>query len=264
MKKPENLKIVYRKTSELIPYVNNARTHSEEQVTQIASSIKEFGFNNPILIDSECGVIAGHGRLLAAKKLGIETVPTVELSSLTEIQKKAYILADNKLALNSGWDEKLLEIELDFLDKSGIDLKSVGFSNDEIENILKVETCTSEDENPYQVKTDSIQYEPNPVPPNISELVNDSKTLDLIAEIEESNLELAEKRFLTLAAYRHLKFNYKKIADFYCEASPECQELIEKSALVIIDFNDAIKNGYVKFSKQLSALIEKKKNDDEN
>lgn len=138
MKKPENLKIVYRKTNDLIPYVNNARTHSEEQVTQIASSIKEFGFNNPILIDSECGVIAGHGRLLAAKKLGIETVPTVELSSLTEIQKKAYILADNKLALNSGWDEKLLEIELDFLDKSGIDLKSVGFSNDEIENILKV------------------------------------------------------------------------------------------------------------------------------
>ena len=261
MKKPENLKIVYRKTSELIPYVNNARTHSEEQVTQIASSIKEFGFNNPILIDSECGVIAGHGRLLVAKKLGLETVPTVELSSLTETQKKAYILADNKLALNSGWDEKLLEIELDFLDKSGIDLKSVGFSNDEIENILKVETCTSADENPYQVKTDSIQYEPNPVPPNISELVNDS---NLIAEIEESNLELAEKRFLTLAAYRHLKFNYKKIADFYCEASPECQELIEKSALVIIDFNDAIKNGYVKFSKQLSALIEKKKNDDEN
>lgn len=264
MKKPENLKIVYRKTSELIPYVNNARTHSEEQVTQIASSIKEFGFNNPILIDSECGVIAGHGRLLAAKKLGLETVPTVELSSLTEIQKKAYILADNKLALNSGWDEKLLEIELDFLDKSGIDLKSVGFSNDEIENILKVETCTSEDENPYQVKTDSIQYEPNPVPPNISELVDDSKTLDLIAEIEESKLEPAEKRFLTQAAYRHLKFNYKKIADFYCEASPECQALIEKSALVIIDFNDAIKNGYVKFSKQLSALIEKKKNDDEN
>lgn len=77
-------------------------------------------------------------------------------------------------------------------------------------------------------------------------------------------MEPAEKRFLTQAAYRHLKFNYKKIADFYCEASPECQALIEKSALVIIDFNDAIKNGYVKFSKQLSALIEKKKNDDEN
>lgn len=135
MKKPENLKIVYRKTNDLIPYVNNARTHSEEQVTQIASSIKEFGFNNPILIDSECGVIAGHGRLLAAKKLGLETVPTVELSSLTEIQKKAYILADNKLALNSGWDEEILKIELDDLQLQGIDLETVGFSDEELQNI---------------------------------------------------------------------------------------------------------------------------------
>ncbi len=136
MKKPENLKIVYRKTNDLIPYVNNARTHSEEQVTQIASSIKEFGFNNPILIDSECGVIAGHGRLLAAKKLGLETVPTVELSSLTEIQKKAYILADNKLALNSGWDEEILKIELDDLQLQGIDLETVGFSDEELQNII--------------------------------------------------------------------------------------------------------------------------------
>lgn len=134
MKKPENLKIVYRKTSELIPYVNNARTHSEEQVTQIASSIKEFGFNNPILIDSECGVIAGHGRLLAAKKLGIETVPTVELSSLTETQKKAYILADNKLALNSGWDYDLLKIEISEIGPELV--SSVGFSQNELDSLI--------------------------------------------------------------------------------------------------------------------------------
>lgn len=147
MKKPENLKIVYRKTNDLIPYVNNARTHSEEQVTQIASSIKEFGFNNPILIDSECGVIAGHGRLLAAKKLGIETVPTVELSSLTEIQKKAYILADNKLALNSGWDEEILKIELDDLQLQGIDLETVGFSDEELQNIIPPLVLTEDSDN---------------------------------------------------------------------------------------------------------------------
>lgn len=130
------LTVTYKRVDELIPYVNNARTHSDEQVTQIASSIKEFGFNNPILTDGENGVIAGHGRLLAAKKLGLETVPTIELSGLSEAQKKAYILADNKIALNSGWDEELLKIELDDLQIQGIDLETVGFSDEELQNII--------------------------------------------------------------------------------------------------------------------------------
>ena len=104
------LEVIYRKTSELIPYVNNARTHSDEQVAQIAASIKEFGFNAPILLDGDNGIIAGHGRLMAAKKLGLEQVPCIELKHLSEAQKKAYILADNKLALNAGWDSQLLKI----------------------------------------------------------------------------------------------------------------------------------------------------------
>lgn len=134
--KQRQLIVTYKRVDELIPYVNNARTHSDEQVTQIASSIKEFGFNNPILTDGENGVIAGHGRLLAAKKLGLETVPTIELSGLSEAQKKAYILADNKIALNSGWDEELLKIELDDLQLQGIDLETVGFSDEEFQNII--------------------------------------------------------------------------------------------------------------------------------
>lgn len=134
--KQRQLTVTYKRVDELIPYVNNARTHSDEQVTQIASSIKEFGFNNPILTDGENGVIAGHGRLLAAKKLGLETVPTIELAGLTEAQKKAYILADNKIALNSGWDEELLKIELDDLQLQGIDLETVGFSDEELQNII--------------------------------------------------------------------------------------------------------------------------------
>lgn len=133
--KQRQLTVTYKRVVDLIPYVNNARTHSDEQVTQIASSIKEFGFNNPILTDGENGVIAGHGRLLAAKKLGLETVPTIELAGLTEAQKKAYILADNKIALNSGWDEELLKIELDDLQLQGIDLETVGFSDEELQNI---------------------------------------------------------------------------------------------------------------------------------
>lgn len=134
--KQRQLTVTYARVEDLIPYVNNARTHSDDQVTQIASSIKEFGFNNPILTDGENGVIAGHGRLLAAKKLGLETVPTIELSGLSEAQKKAYILADNKIALNSGWDEELLKIELDDLQLQGIDLETVGFSDEELQNII--------------------------------------------------------------------------------------------------------------------------------
>ena len=134
--KQRQLTVTYKRVEDLIPNVNNARTHSDDQVTQIASSIKEFGFNNPILTDGENGVIAGHGRLLAAKKLGLETVPTIELSGLSEAQKKAYILADNKIALNSGWDEELLKIELDDLQLQGIDLETVGFSAEELQNII--------------------------------------------------------------------------------------------------------------------------------
>lgn len=134
--KQRQLTVTYKRVVDLIPYVNNARTHSDEQVTQIASSIKEFGFNNPILTDGENGVIAGHGRLLAAKKLGLETVPTIELAGLTEAQKKAYILADNKIALNSGWDEELLKIELDDLKLQGVNLETVGFSDEELSKLI--------------------------------------------------------------------------------------------------------------------------------
>ena len=133
--KQRQLTVTYKRVVDLIPYVNNARTHSDEQVTQITSSIKEFGFNNPILTDGENGVIAGHGRLLAAKKLGLETVPTIELSGLTEAQKKAYILADNKIALNSEWDESYLGIELKEIKDLGLDLSLTGFTDDELLSI---------------------------------------------------------------------------------------------------------------------------------
>src|SRR4030081_1666309 len=96
----------------LIPFARNPRTHSDAQVAQIAASIAEFGFNNPILVDTKAGIIAGHGRLLAARKLQIQEVPVIVLDHLTEVQKRAYIIADNQLALNAGWDEDLLRVEL--------------------------------------------------------------------------------------------------------------------------------------------------------
>ena len=114
-------------TADLIPYARNSRTHSDAQVAKIASSIKEFGFLNPIIIDAENGIIAGHGRLMAAQKLGIAEVPVLEASHLTEAQKRAYVIADNRLALDAGWDDELLKVELKDLDEQGFDLTLTGF-----------------------------------------------------------------------------------------------------------------------------------------
>ena len=123
--------MVMTRVGDLTPYARNARTHSDEQVAQIAASIKEFGWTNPILVDGEKGLIAGHGRLAAARKLGMEEVPVIELTHLSETQKKALILADNKLALNAGWDAELLNLELEELELEGVDLNLVGFGEEE-------------------------------------------------------------------------------------------------------------------------------------
>src|SRR5450432_4215651 len=120
----------------LIPYARNARTHSDAQVAQIAASIREFGFTSPILVDGERGIIAGHGRLLAARKLGMTEVPTIELSHLSPAQKRAYVLADNRLALSAGWDEDMLRIELGDLHAEGFDLELTGFDPGEIASFL--------------------------------------------------------------------------------------------------------------------------------
>ena len=121
---------------DLVPYIRNARTHTEAQVAQIAASIREFGFTNPILVDGDRGVIAGHGRLMAARKLGLTEVPTIELSHLTPAPRRAYVLADNKLALNAGWDDDLLRLELAELRDEGIDLGLTGFDLDDIAKLL--------------------------------------------------------------------------------------------------------------------------------
>lgn len=134
----------------LIPYAKNSRTHSDQQVAQIAASIKEFGFRNPILVDG-VGIIAGHGRLMAAQKLGLDKVPTIDCSDMTPSQKKAYIIADNKLALNAGWDTAMLTIEMQELEVEGFDLDLLGFDDKELNALLEpeiVEGLTDEDEVP--------------------------------------------------------------------------------------------------------------------
>jgi len=138
----------------LIPYAKNSRTHSPEQVGQIAASIKEFGFRNPILVDN-LTLIAGHGRLLAAQKLGLDKVPTIDCSDMTESQKKAYIIADNKLALNAGWDTAMLTIEMKELQEEGFDLELLGFDDKELNALLEpevVQGLTDEDAVPETPK----------------------------------------------------------------------------------------------------------------
>ena len=171
----------------LIPYINNSRTHSDEQVAQIAASIKEFGFNNPILVDKDSGIIAGHGRLQAARKLGLTEVPCVRLEHLTETQRKAYIIADNRLALNAGWDNELLTIELNELLADGFALEILGFDSEELKTLLDplepTEGLVDEDQVP------EVPEEPKTKPGDIYQLgrhrlmCGDSTSIDAVEKL---------------------------------------------------------------------------------
>lgn len=234
--------IVYKSIKELKPYKKNAKKHPKEQVEQIANSIKEFGFTQPVLIDKNNCVVAGHGRILGAKKAGLKEVPTLCLDDLTEEQIKAYRLADNKLN-ESEWDKVLLDEELKELSET-FNMGLFGFSMG----------LNEEEENKYTMKTNVPQYEIKGEEPDISELVDTSKVKELQLRIKHSNVPDEVKQFLKLASYRHLRFNYSKIAEYYAHADKETQELMEDSVLVIIDFDDAIAKGYVQLSEQVALL----------
>lgn len=125
-------KIEMREVAKLIPFAGNARTHPKKQVMQIVASIEEFGFTNPILVDDDGGIVAGHGRVLAAKELGMATVPCINVTYLSDAQRRAYILADNKIAANAGWDDELLAMELSSLTELGFDVQLTGFSEKDL------------------------------------------------------------------------------------------------------------------------------------
>ena len=156
----DSIKIRKVKVDELLPYARNSRTHSDAQVAQIAASITEFGWTNPILADGDKGIIAGHGRLLAARKLGMDTVPVIELSHLTKAQKQAYIIADNKLSLNAGWDDQLLILELTELKELDFDINLIGFDTQELDTLVQFQINTVDmpelrigDKEPFQQMT---------------------------------------------------------------------------------------------------------------
>lgn len=186
----EKLKIVYRPLQELSPYAHNARTHSTEQVAQLVESIKQFGWTNPVLIDEKGEIIAGHGRVMAAEMLKMDSVPVIVLSGLTDEQKKAYRLADNRLPMNAGWDEDLLRMELSDLINADFDVSLTGFIPTEIDELLTdVLPGTGNEEEPYTTKIDTPVYEPSGGKPDISELYDDTKTQELISRIRSASLD---------------------------------------------------------------------------
>jgi ParB-like chromosome segregation protein Spo0J len=162
------MKITYKPVNDLIPYARNSRTHSEAQIAQIAGSIKEFGFRSPVLVDGENGIIAGHGRVLAAMKLGMDKVPTIDGSDMSLTQRKAYVIADNKIALNAGWDEEMLMLEIEDLRDMEFDTDILGFDPSEIQtkdidySILDDETIDNQLEDMAKGVRKAIQIEFEP------------------------------------------------------------------------------------------------------
>ena len=245
----KKMNIVYKKVKDLIPYENNPR-NNDEAVDYVAKSIEEFGFKVPCVVSSDGVLITGHTRLKACKKLGIDEVPCIVADDLTEDQIKAFRIADNKVSEYSTWDNTKLAEEL-----SDIMMDMTQFGDDLFKDDDTMNVELPEEDNPYSQKKHVPQYEPTGDFVDIMDLIDDEKTNELIKEIKESNVSEDEKNFLIKAAYRHLKFNYSKIADYYSNASEEMQILMEKSALVIIDIDDAIANGYVKLTKVVEDLI---------
>lgn len=213
------------KVSEIIPYEDNAKLHPERQVEQIKASINEFGFNDPIAIDENNVVIEGNGRLMAIKELGYEEVDCIRIEGLTEDQKRAYILVHNQLTMNTGFDIEILNKELERI--KGIDMRQFDFElNIDFDNDIDTGDGTQ-----YSQKVEIPQYEPTGECPNICELVDTAKADSFLEEINESKVSPEEKDFLIKATRRLYEFNYRKIAEYYAQATPEMQELMEHLAL---------------------------------
>lgn len=228
---------------ELVPYERNPKNHSDKDVSKIVASVKRNGWGDPLLVCPETKeVLSGNGRLLAGKKLGLKEIPIVYApKGMTEKQKADLVIASNKLVEISGYNENLdilmEEFELNPED-FGIDIEEEG-----------------EKDTTYTSKINIPQYEIEETDVKIEDLYDNKKSLALISEIMRSNLSDEEKEFLILASYRHIVFNYRNIAEYYAKASKECQDLMERSALVIIDYDDALKNGYTNLSLELEDVF---------
>lgn len=241
----------------LTPWAQNPR-NNDDAVEQVAESIRRFGFAAPIVARAaDRSVIAGHTRLKAARQLGLDLVP-VRFVDLDEDEARALALADNKLNEIAAWDEAGLSEVLRELEQTGLDLAGLGWQSDELDALLSQidpEPAESADsENPYTKKIRAPTYTPKGDQPAIGDLYDGSKAAALIEEIDAAALPPEVAAFLRAAASRHTVFHFKRIAEYYCHSSAEVQSLFERSALVIIDFDAAVENGFVHLTERLAEI----------
>lgn len=243
------LQIEYLPITDLVEYQNNAKIHTPEQIDQIKESIEKFGMCDPIAIWKDNTIIAGHGRLMALRDLGYDKAPVIRLEHLSDEERRAYGLIHNKLTMNTGFAVDLLADELENI--IDIDMDSFGFNVD----LGEISEPEEEDDSRYTTSIDIPHYTPSGNDVSLDECYDTTKYRELIEEIERSHLPEDEREFLKLAATRHIVFSYKRIADYYAKATPAMQRLMENSALVIIDVNDAIKNSFAQVQSYLDAVM---------
>ena len=236
--------------SEIIPYEHNPR-QNDGAVDAVAESIKAFGPQSPIIVDRNNVIICGHTLYKAAQKLGLDTFPCLIAENLSDEQVRAYRLADNKTAELSDWNEDMLQKELEQIFDLDMSLFGFELSEDPFED----------EEEKYTNKVASPRYEITGQCPDIADLVKTDYTDELLKEIEQASISQEEKRFLKLAAQRHCVFDFRNIAEYYAHAGKEMQRLMERSALVIVDFGDAIKNGFTALDAEMMGLYAEEEQD---
>jgi len=237
---------------DLIPYSNNVKAHPDEQVKKIASSIKNYGWDQPIVVDGSNEIIKGHGRLQAAELLGLEQVPVIVRDDLTEAEARASRIADNKTA-ESEWLDDELESEIDVLAQDDeIDMDSLGFDDDEMDDLLNaIEENNQAEEVKYTDKIETPVYEPTGREPNLDELYDREKYEKLKQKIQDADIGDEEREFLLKAAQRHIIFDYENIAEYYAHQDQTMQELMEALTLVIVDFDQAVEQGFISFAENV-------------
>lgn len=231
------MKVINVPINSIKPYENNPR-NNDQGVDAVAKSIKEFNWQQPIVVDKDNVIIVGHTRYLAAKKLGLKEVPVKIATGLTPEQVKAYRLADNKTGELTDWDDDLLESELD--DILDIDMTGFGFDMQKEAN--------DEEDNPYSQKVDAIDYQPqSKKQPDLGVLVDMERYQHHLRAIEDLDLPANIKKFLKISATRFIKFDFATIAEYYAHADKKTQEAFENELLVIVDYDKAIEKGIAEF-----------------
>lgn len=247
------LTVEYVPVGELVPYSNNAKEHTDEQIDKLCRSIEEFGDCDPIGVWHDDGgtpiVVEGHGRLMALRRLGYEVAPVISLDHLTDEQRREYAVVHNQLTMSTGWDEDALSKEM--ADLSDFDWAAMGLGD------VTGDELDEAGDDAYTRKVDAPLYEPTGEEWDVGELYDTTRADELAAEVEAAEGLPDEVRdFLLAASRRFVEFRYDRIADFYARADEETKGLMEREALVIIDYGDAIRGGFAKLSEGLKKILD--------